>query len=170
MTILETERLALRTLTPEDAPFILRLLNEPSWLRFIGDKKVRTLDDARGYIQNGPMASYARNGFGLWLVALRPEGVPIGMCGLIKRDALQDVDIGYALLPEFWGKGYAREAAAATIAHGRDAFGLERLVAITSLDNDASIRLLEDLGFSFERLIRMGEEQSETRLFGRRLG
>jgi RimJ/RimL family protein N-acetyltransferase len=169
MSVLETDRLVLRELTPEDAGFILRLLNEPSWLRFIGDKGVRTVEDARDYIVNGPMAMYARHGFGLWLVELRDAAVPIGMCGLIKRDSLEDVDLGYALLPEHWGKGYAREAAAASMAHGRDAVGLRRIVAFTDPDNEPSRRLLEDLGFAFERLFRLTGGVPESKLFGRRL-
>src|SRR5688572_10804905 len=96
MTALTTDRLILRELTLDDAEFILGLVNEPSWLRFIGDRGVRTLDDARAYISNGPMKSYERNGFGLYLTALKGAGTPIGMCGLIKRDGLDDVDVGFA--------------------------------------------------------------------------
>ena len=164
MNVLETARLALRRLTPEDAPFILELVNEPSWLQFIGDKGVRTLDDARGYIQNGPMDMYARLGFGLYLVELK-DGTPIGMCGLIKRPALEDVDIGFAFRPQFWGQGYARESAAAVLDHGRDAFKLKRIVAITSPGNISSIRLLEKLGFEFEQELQLSPGDP-VKLFG----
>lgn len=154
MNVLETARLTLRRLTPEDAPFILELVNEPSWLQFIGDKGVHTLDDARGYIQNGPMDMYARLGFGLYLVQ-RKDAAPMGICGLIKRPTLEDVDIGFAFRPAFWGQGYARESAAAVLDQGRDAFKLKRIVAITSPGNLSSIRLLEKLGFQFERELQL---------------
>ena len=107
MTVLETERLRLRRLTVDDAAFILELVNDPSWLRFIGDRGVRNLDDARSYILKGPVASYEKHGFGLWLVELKAEATPIGICGLLQRDTLPDVDIGFALLPQFCGQGYA---------------------------------------------------------------
>ena len=115
MTVLETERLILRQFTTDDAGFILEQLNEPSWIQNIGDRKIRTLDDARAYIVNGPRASYEKNGFGLWLIVLKETGESIGMCGLIKRDGLEDVDIGYALFPRFWSRGYAHEAAASVM-------------------------------------------------------
>ncbi|MGH8176253.1 MAG: GNAT family N-acetyltransferase, partial [Steroidobacter sp.] len=155
MIVLETDRLVLRRLTEDDAPFIFRLVNEPSWLEFIGDKGVRSLEDAREYLRTGPLAMYARHGFGLYLVACKEDPAPLGMCGLIKRDSLPDVDIGFAYIPESWGKGYAVEAAAAVLAHGRDAFGLKRIVAITSLDNASSIRVLAKIGLSFERVIEL---------------
>ena len=166
MQVLETQRLILRRLNLADAPFILRLVNEPSWLQFIGDKGVRTLDDARDYIRKGPMDMYERYGFGLYLTELKPECVPIGMCGLIKRDALPDVDIGFAFLPEFWGRGYACEAAAAVLEHGRTAFALSRIVAITSPGNDGSIRVLEKMGMSFERVLEMAPNDP-VKLFAR---
>ena len=165
-TVLETERLRLKKLEAKDAEFILRLLNEPSFLRYIGDKKVRTIEDAARYIENGPRASYERFGFGLFLVELKATGKSIGMCGLLKRDTLPDVDIGFAFLPEYWSQGYALEAAFATLKDGREHFGLQRIVAITSLDNNASIRLLEKLGFTYEGLTKLGDDQSEVKLFG----
>jgi RimJ/RimL family protein N-acetyltransferase len=166
MTILETNRLTIRRLTPDDAEFILKLLNEPSWLRFIGDKGVRTVEDARAYILNGPVEMYSRLGFGLYLVELKDEGVSIGICGLIKRDALEDVDIGFAFLPEYWGKGYAYEAAAAVMSYAASVLSLKRIVAITSVDNDSSAKLLEKLGFSFEKMIKLSPESPEIKLFG----
>jgi len=165
MEIFSTERLILREFTAADAPFILRLLNEPSWLRYIGDRGVRTLADAGAYVAKGPAASYARHGFGLWLVSRRADVAPLGMCGLLKRDTLDDVDVGYAFLPEFCGQGYAREAVAATLAHGRRVFGLKRIVAITAPDNESSIRLLEQLGFRFERLIAAAPNLPASKLF-----
>lgn len=165
MNVLETDRLVLRRLAPDDAELILELLNQPSYLRFIGDKGVRTLDDARDYIRQGPMAMYERFGFGLYLTVLKDEGVPIGLCGLLKRDSLDDVDVGFAFLPRFWSKGYAFESASAVMAYGRSVLGLERIVAITVPDNESSIRLLEKLGMRFERTIRW-EDGAEVKLFG----
>ncbi|MFN2453379.1 MAG: GNAT family N-acetyltransferase [Pyrinomonadaceae bacterium] len=165
MKVLETERLILRRLTVEDGEFILELLNDPAWLRFIGDKGVRTLDDARNYILQSPVAMYERLGFGLYLTELKNEGVPIGICGLIKRDSLEDVDIGFAFLPKFWGKGYAYESAAAVMAYGKRTFGLNRIVAITTPDNYDSAKLLEKLGFRFERMLKLSDDSAEIRLF-----
>jgi RimJ/RimL family protein N-acetyltransferase len=162
-----TPRLVLRPFVPDDAAFVLQLLNEPSFIRYIGDRGVRDAEGARQYLANGPLASYARFGFGLLLVATRDTGKPAGMCGLLKRDTLADVDLGYAFLPAFWSRGYAREAAAAVLAHGRDTLGLSRVVAITTPDNAASIRVLTHLGFQFERLIRLGAADEELSLYGR---
>ena len=164
--VLETERLVLRRLSTDDAEFILELLNQPSFLQYIGDKGVRNIDDAINYIKTGPVASYERFGFGLYLVELKDTAVPIGICGLLKRDTLPDVDVGFALLPDYWSRGYAFEAAAAVMNYGKEVLGLRRIVAITSLDNKASIRLLEKIGLKFERLIKLAEDQPEVRLFG----
>jgi RimJ/RimL family protein N-acetyltransferase len=163
--VLETERLILRWMSTGDAGFILELLNEPSWLRFIGDRGVRTVEDARDYILNGPVAMYARLGFGLYLVELKEDGSPIGICGLIKRDFLDDVDIGFAFLPRYWGQGYAYEAASAVLAYGQGVLGLKRIVAITTPDNDRSARLLEKLGLRFERVVRYPDDSQDVRLF-----
>jgi len=163
MSQLTTERLILRRLNVDDAPFILTLLNEPSFLRYIGDKKVRDLDGARQYILNGPVASYDRNGFGLNLVELNES--PIGICGLLKRDELPHPDIGFALLPDFWSKGFAFEAATAVLQDGRERLSLEHILAITSLDNEASINLLQRLGFRFEKVIKLSADGEEVRLF-----
>ncbi len=162
---LSTPHLTLRELTPADAPFIRVLLNDPDFIRFIADRGVRTDDDAVRYIEQGPRAMYARHGMGLMLVALREEGVPVGICGLLRRDGLDDPDLGFAFLPEHRGKGYAAEAAAATLAWGRGELGLGRVLAITSLDNDASGRLLEKLGFRFERIVTMPGNAEELRLY-----
>lgn len=166
MSLLETERLVLRRLHTDDAEFIVGLLNQPSFLRYIGDKEVRNIADAVQYIQTGPLASYERFGFGLYLVELKENGESIGMCGLLKRDSLPDVDVGFAFLPSFWSQGYAFESAAAVMNYGREVLGLRRIVAITSPDNDASIRLLEKIGLRFEGMVRLASDQPEVRLFG----
>jgi RimJ/RimL family protein N-acetyltransferase len=165
MTDLKTQRLLLRRLNVEDAPFILTLLNEPSFIRYIGDKSVRDVESARQYILNGPVASYVRHGFGLNLVELNESHTPIGICGLLKRDELPDPDIGFALIPDFWNKGLAFEAATAVLQDARERFTLERILAITSLDNEASINLLQRLGFKFERVIQLTEGGEQLRLF-----
>jgi RimJ/RimL family protein N-acetyltransferase len=167
VNILETDRLIVRHVTIDDAEFILGLLNEPSWLRFIGDKGVRTLDDARNYILTGPVESYRRFGFGLYLTQEKPDGTPIGLCGLLKRDVLPDADIGFAFLPAFWGKGYAHEAAAAVMEHGSTVLGLKRILAITNPDNESSIRLLEKLGMRQDGTARLSEAGPELKLFAR---
>jgi RimJ/RimL family protein N-acetyltransferase len=153
-------------LNTTDAAFMLTLLNEPSFVRNIGDRGVRTIADAQAYLAAGPLASYERFGFGLYLVELNRPAVSIGICGLVKRDTLPDVDIGFAFLPQFWSQGYAFEAAAAVRDHARDEVGLRRLVAIVDPVNGGSIRVLEKLGFSFEKMIRLGDEYKDLKLFG----
>ena len=165
MKVLETERLTLRWLAADDAPFIVELLNDPAWLRFIGDRHVRSIDDALAYMLKGPMAMYARFGFGLYVTERKSDGVSMGMCGLIKRDGLDDVDIGFAFLPEFYGQGYAEEAAAAVMAYGKTTFGLRRIVGITIRDNASSIKLLEKVGLKFERVMQMSGDDEEIMLF-----
>lgn len=165
MSILETERLSLRRLSADDAEFIFGLVNQPSFVMNIGDKGVRTNADAVAYIQNGPVASYERFGFGLYLVELRESGTPIGICGLLKRDSLPDVDIGFAFLPEFWSRGYAVESAAAVMDYGRKLLGIGRIVAITAPQNLGSIKVLEKIGFRFEGMTRLSEGEPEIRLF-----
>ncbi|HUF00672.1 MAG TPA: GNAT family N-acetyltransferase [Anaerolineales bacterium] len=166
MTILETERLILRQLTQDDAEFMSELLNDPSWIQNIGDRNIKTLDDARSYILNGPVASYTKNGFGLYLVVLKETNESIGICGLIKRDGLDDIDIGYALLPKFWSKGYAVEAARVVKAYAKDVIGLKRVVAITDPANAGSIRVLEKIGLRFEKMVRLSADDIELKLFG----
>jgi|SRR5688572_4660235 len=145
--IVETERLRLRPFRAADAPLLLELLNDPLWLRFIGDRNVRTLDDALGYV--GKLeASYARHGFGLYRVERKADGEALGMCGLVKRDTLPDPDLGFAFLERHRGAGYAEEAARGTLDHARRDLGLERIAAIATPDNERSVRLLERLGFA----------------------
>ena len=165
MTVLETDRLTLRRLNTDDAEFILELLNDPSFIRFIGDKQVRTLEDARNYILNGPVASYETFGFGLYATELKDARSPIGISGILKRDTLPHPDIGFAFLPAYWNKGYAFEAAAAVMTYARDQLGLEQILAITSPDNEASAKLLSKIGFRFERAVRLTEDASEVKLF-----
>jgi ribosomal-protein-alanine N-acetyltransferase len=149
MTLFETPRLRLREFVPEDAAFILELVNEPDWLRFIGDRGIRDLDAARRYIADGPRAMQAKHGFSLWCVTAKQDGSPLGMCGLIKRDTLEHVDLGFAFLARHRGQGYAREAAAATLAHAAK-LRLGPIAAITVPANARSIHLLEQLGFRFQ--------------------
>ena len=166
MIILETERLRLRHLTPDtDAEFILELLNDPSFIRYIGDKGVRNPDAARRYIVDGPVKSYDAHGFGLNLVELKRDATPIGICGVLKRDTLPDPDIGFAFLPAYWNQGYAFESALAVMKHAREVLGLSRVLAITTPDNESSAKLLGKIGFKFDRLIRLVEDADEVRLF-----
>lgn len=144
----QTDRLKIRALTLDDADFVLKLVNEPSWIEYIGDKAVHSLEDARHYLESGPLASYAEHGFGMFLIADRHSGTPMGMCGLIRRDGLDAEDIGFAFLPAYWGQGYALEAARAVVAFARDAARLPRLLAITLATNRSSIALLKRLGFA----------------------
>ncbi|PTL83444.1 GNAT family N-acetyltransferase [Vitiosangium sp. GDMCC 1.1324] len=166
MNLLETERLSLRRLSVDaDAEFILELLNEPSFIKNIGDRGVRSVEDARRYIVNGPVASYERYGFGLYRVGLKASDEPMGMCGLLKRDSIEDVEVGFAFLPRFWSKGYALESAAAVKAHGRDVLGLKRLAAIVNPDNQGSIRVLERIGLKYERMVRLPGEAQDIRFY-----
>ena len=162
---LETDRLRLREFVADDAEFILELLNQPSFIQFIGDKGVRSVDDAKNYIATGPVESYRRYGFGLYLVELKDRRVPIGMCGVLKRESLPDPDLGFAFLPESWGQGYAFEAASAVLNEARDSFKLTRILAITNPDNDASIKLLGKLGLQFERVMQLSSDSDAVKLF-----
>jgi len=164
--VLETERLVLRRLTVEDAEFILGLLNEPSFVRFIGDRGVRTMADAREYILKGAIGSYERHGFGMYLTELKEDRTPLGICGLLRRESLQDVDIGFALMPQFWARGYAYESASAVMAYGRSTLGLKRVVAVTTPDNHGSLRVLGKLGMRFEQMVKLSEDGPELELHG----
>jgi ribosomal-protein-alanine N-acetyltransferase len=164
MIVIRTERLFLRELDLNDAAFILELLNEAAFLRFIGDKGVRTLDGARDYMRKGPIDSYGRHGFGLYAACLL-DGTPIGICGLVKRDGLTDADVGFAFLSRHCAKGYAAEAASAVLAHARRVLRLPRIVAITSPENRGSIAVLEKIGLKFEGMIRLEDLGPELKLF-----
>jgi RimJ/RimL family protein N-acetyltransferase len=152
-------------MSTSDAEFILGLLNESSWLRFIGDRGVRTIEDAQDHILKGPVEMYARLGFGLYAVELKEGGIPIGICGLVKRDFLDDVDIGFAFLHKYWGQGYAYESASAVMTYGEEVLGLKRIIAITTSDNHSSARLLEKLGLRCEGMVRYPDDGQEIRLF-----
>lgn len=164
--VIETERLTLRQATLDDAEFMLRLLNEPSFLRFIGDRGVRTADDARRYIADKYFDSYERNGFGLWVVERKDTPGPIGISGLVKRDVLPHPDIGFAFLPEYWSAGYAYESAAGVKQHAFEVLGLTQLFAITNPDNVGSIRIVERLGLTFLRMMSLSAGAAEVKLFG----
>jgi RimJ/RimL family protein N-acetyltransferase len=155
----------LHLLGEDDALFMLGLLNEPSFIRNIGDRGVRTMDDARAYISAGPAASYARFGFGLYRVELKATRASIGICGILKRDELPEPDIGFAFLPAYWSQGFALESAAAVTDYARDVIGLPRLLAIVNPSNGSSIRLLEKLGFTCTSLTRIGPEPHDVKLY-----
>ena len=165
MILITTERLELREFGEDDAEFILRLVNEPTFLRYIGDRGVRSIADARRYITEGPVAGYVRYGHGLLRVVRNADGVTVGMCGVLKRDALPEPDLGFSFLPEHWSQGYAIESASAVMNHARQVLGLGRILAITTADNQPSIRLLGKLGFRFDRMITSGDDPTELRLF-----
>ena len=155
MLVCQTDRLTIRHFGDQDAPFILTLLNDKSFIDNIADKGLKTIDDALNYLRAGPMASYEKFGFGLNLVCLRYSDIPIGMCGLVSRDELEHSDLGYALLPEYWRQGYAYEASLAVLKDGQDSYNLAVVAAITSPHNKASNGLLKKLGFSFVDLIEL---------------
>ncbi|MGQ0800822.1 MAG: GNAT family N-acetyltransferase [Pseudomarimonas sp.] len=152
---MRTARLTLRWLSADDADFVLALVNDPAWLRYIGDRGIHSVEDALAYIENGPRAMYQRLGYGLFAITLSRGAQPIGMCGLIQRDTLPGVDIGYALLPQYRHQGFALEAAQACVTLAREKFGLRRLLAIASPDNEPSARLLGKLGLHFEQLLEL---------------
>ena len=163
--VCSSERLQVRHMVDTDAAFILELLNDPDFIRNIADRGVRTLEDARKYIATGPAASYARFGFGLSRVELRDGAIPIGICGLLRRDTHPDVEIGFAYLAAFRGKGYALEAAAAVLKFGTRSLRLDRIVALTAPDNNASMKVLEKLGFEFQGMLHLQEFARASRLF-----
>jgi RimJ/RimL family protein N-acetyltransferase len=165
MRVLETARLTLRWLDDGDAAFIVELLNDPAWLANIGDRGVRTLDDARAFIAEKIVASYWHKGCGLWAMQRRSDGALVGICGLLERDSLPDVDVGYALLPRFRGHGWAREAAAACVDYARATLGRPRVLAIVQPENAASIRVLESLGLQRRGSHRLDGEAQELALF-----
>lgn len=165
MKILETERTILREVTTDDAEFILGLLNESSFIKYIGDRNVRTIRQAREYIESRFTESYKQFGFGMWAVELKEINQTVGICGFVKRDSLPDADIGFAFTPQFERKGFGFETAAAVLRYGRDNLNLRRVLAITSQENESSIKLLEKLGFKFERLIEMPNDAEKLKLF-----
>jgi ribosomal-protein-alanine N-acetyltransferase len=159
--IVESKRLQLREFCCDDTAYILRQLNEPSFIKNIADRGVRNEQQAKQHIVNGPLASYLKHGFGLWAVQLKSTDAVIGTCGLNKRDNLTDVDLGYALLPEHFGKGYAEEATLACIQVAKNLFHLPRLLAIVNPNNSASRKLLEKIGFQYQSMIAMYDNEPE---------
>lgn len=164
--IIQTERLTLREFIADDAPFVLKLVNDPDWITYIGDRGVKTLDDAKTYIADRLQKSYREMGFGMWLVECKQDGAPIGMCGLLKRDYLDDLDVGFALLPAFRGEGYAFEAAAATITWGKTELNLKRILGFTLVGNEPSVKLLKKLGMQYERNFKIPNDDDDLELYG----
>lgn len=161
MNILTTERLLIRELDAEaDANFINRLLNSEKFIKYIGDRNVRSLEDARDFIRDRYRKSYEDHGYGLYCVELKDSGTPVGMCGFVRRDTLPGPDIGFSFLPEFEGKGYGFESAEAMMRYGRERLGFSTVLAITTLDNEASGRLLGKIGFAFDKTIETPEGET----------
>lgn len=167
--MIETARLRIRPLTPVDASFIVSLLNDPAFLRYIGDRGVRSDEDAISYINAGPVASRARHGFGLDAVEDRERHGAMGICGLLQREELDAPDLGFAFLPAFRQRGFAHEAAAAVLGDVSARLGIRRVLAIVQPDNAPSIALLERLGFRFERMTRPPRAETDLRLYARML-
>lgn len=163
-SILETERLILRQFNLTDAKFIVELVNTPGWLEFIGDRNIKTEEAAIHYLQSGPIKSYRANGFGLSMVETK-DGTPIGMCGILRRDTLENPDIGFAFLPEFMGRGYASEIATAILNYAKSHLNLETVLAITVPTNLKSIKLLEKIGLKYKQTIYSPEKNDELMLF-----
>lgn len=163
--VVETPRLVVRRFTPDDAPFLLGLFNEPSFIANIGDRGIRTVEDARRFIIDVPMTSYAQRGYGHFRVDLKGTGEVIGTCGLIRRDYINETDVGFAFLPAYWGAGYAYEAALAVMEFGRTRVGLQRIVAVVSPHNTASIRLLEKLGLRYARPTQLAPDAGVVHLY-----
>ena len=164
--VIETERLILRKFTIEDAPFMLELLNTPTWLRFIGDRNVHSVKEAEQYLINGNIKNYSTYGFGFYLVEVKETGEAIGMCGLVKRDSLDDIDIGFAFLPQFIGKGYGFEAASATLRYAQTVLQLNKIIAIVNPENADSIKLIKKIGLQFEKMVQLSFTDIELMLFG----
>ena len=165
MIVFETDRLVVRRLNLDDAGFMLDLLNQPSFLHFIGDRGVRTLEDARTYIEDRAIAGYEKNGLGPFGVELKASGDLIGISSLLKRDELKDVDVGFAFLPEFWRRGFAVESGIAALDFGFSELGLERIIAVTQKDNVGSIKTLEKMGMTFERMVRLEDDPLDLQLY-----
>ncbi|MDB4534666.1 GNAT family N-acetyltransferase [Vicingaceae bacterium] len=167
--MIETDRLNLRLFDTNDSAFVFRLMNEPDWLRFIGDRGINSIDDAVVCIRDRLIASFAESGIGMYLVELKDTRVPVGMCGLIDRDSIEGIDLGFALLKEYEGNGYAYESAAAVMQNVPVELGIEKLSAITDSENESSIRLLEKLGFEFLRMVSVGDDQEPIKLYETRI-
>ncbi|MBG6129758.1 RimJ/RimL family protein N-acetyltransferase [Aquimarina sp. EL_43] len=158
--ILETERLSLREFNLEDSDFVLKLMNSPKWIEFIGDRNIKTNVEAEEYLKSNLIKSYKENGFGLWVVVLKETSVSIGMCGLVNRETLEDIDIGFAMLPEYLGFGYGYEIANATMKYAKNTLRLDKIVGITNPNNIASIKLLNKIGLRFVKTIELSEKDT----------
>jgi RimJ/RimL family protein N-acetyltransferase len=165
VTVTETARLRLRRLTFDDSAFLVELLNDRDFLANIGDRGVHSIDDAHRYLTNGPLASYEQYGFGLYLMELKDPPTAIGMCGLLHRASHPDVELGFALLPAFRGRGYTQEAARATLQLGIETLGLRVIVAITAPGNAISAHILRSIGFVYERRVRFTDDGGESCLY-----
>src|SRR5665213_3340069 len=165
MIVLETNRLILRLLNTDDAEFVLRIVNEPSFVENIGDRGIRSLEQATNYLLDGPISSYRNHGHGPYMVVLKTVQAPIGLCGLLKRVKFDDADLGYALLPEFWRQGFAFEAASAVLDYAYSSLSLPRTLGLVSPDNRPSISLLEKLGFEFSELRQMRADGLPTAVY-----
>lgn len=166
MKVTQTRRLILRHINIDDAEFMLRLLNDPAFMQYIGDKQVRDMESAKNYILEGPVTSYRTYGYGLYLIELMEGNAPIGICGILRRDFLDHAELGYALMPDYCGCGYAVEAAKATLELARDDLQLSRLIAITASDNKRSIKLLEKIGMLFVEMTELASDGEEVKLYG----
>jgi len=167
LTVLETKRLHLSNLSYDDCEFIVELVNEPAFIRFIGDKKVQTRGDAHEYLRNGPIGSYEKNGFGMFIVRLASDREPIGICGLIQREQFDAPDLGFAFLRRFWAQGYAQESAAAVLDYANKSLRLKKVLAIADPCNDASVRLITKLGLSYERMVRMEGDSFDIQMYSK---
>ncbi len=164
--VIETERLILRKFTLDDAAFMLELLNTPAWLRFIGDRNVRTIEEAGQYLLNGNIRSYREYGFGFYVVVIKETNESLGICGIVKREGLDDIDIGFGFLPQFIGKGYGYEAATAMLDYALNDLKIKRIVAIINPENVVSIALIKKIGLQFEKMVRLSNKDIELMLFG----
>ena len=170
MIVAETERLTLSKFTIKDASFFLELVNTPHWIKYIGDRNTKTIEDAEKSIKEGHLKSYNTNGFGFYVLSLKEENnKPIGTCGLIKRDTLEHVDIGFAMLPEYEGKGFGYESSVAVLKLAKETFNLKKVVAITLPTNKPSIKLLEKLGLSYQKKVKPFDDDEELLLFAKTL-
>jgi RimJ/RimL family protein N-acetyltransferase len=164
-TVLQTERLRLREFGIADAEFIVELLNDEEFLRYIGDRGVRTTEDAREYIRSGPIASYDRDGIGIWLVIRIEDSRLVGTCGLLRRDELDAPDVGFAFLPDYRSQGYGYESARAVLDHATETLGIARVLGVTQTDNTASIALLEKLGLRYEDVVRLDDKGPDLAMY-----
>ena len=169
MIITETNRLIISKISIEDAPFFLKLVNTPHWIKYIGDRNLKTIQDAENYLTNGILKSYKEFGFGFYLLQNKSDSEPIGICGLVKRDPLDEVDFGFALLPEFEAQGFGFEASIAILKIAEDIFKIKKILAITLPINSNSIKLLDKLGFNYEKRVKLYEDDEELLLFAKQL-